>query len=105
MAISQTYYAGTEAYLGFAEESTFGTAIADSSNFVLFEPFDGNVPYFNPTFFLDDQIKASGKNMVDVGDKDITKRSATATARVTMKAEILVSLLPGTAVRAITVST
>lgn len=68
MAIVKTGYTRYESYGAFEQESTFGTALADSTNFIVFEGLNGAVPVFSPTQYLDKSVKPVGKNVIDIDD-------------------------------------
>ena len=57
-----------DSYVARAEESTFGTAIADDQNFAMFKLLDNAVTGFVPEQYVDDSIKNKQKNMGDITD-------------------------------------
>lgn len=65
MATDKIGFPSYDSYVAFAEEATFGTAIADGSNFNIIKLVDNNVPGFVPEQYLDDTIKNEQKNIAD----------------------------------------
>lgn len=68
MAIVKTGYTRYESYGAFEQESAFGTALIDSTNFIAFEGINGAVPVFSPVQYLDKSVKPVGKNIIDIDD-------------------------------------
>lgn len=64
MATNKIGFPATDSYIMFAEESTFGTAIADNQNFHILQLVGNDVPAFIPNQYFDDTIKNRGKNII-----------------------------------------
>ena len=69
MAIVGTVYGGTQSKWGFAEEATFGTAIADDQNFVQFE---GPIPTVDYGIVRDKEMKFNGSRVLAGAEKFYT---------------------------------
>ena len=68
MAIVKTSHSPLESYIAFAEESAFGTAIADDQVFTILDTVSQDTPPFVPADFVDEDPRNNGTNISDVGD-------------------------------------
>lgn len=68
MALQPLGYSQNQSYFAYIEQSTWGTAMADSSNFKIFDLLDGTPPTFSPEAFLRNETKNTGRNVRDVTD-------------------------------------
>jgi hypothetical protein len=80
MAIDGVVYSGKEVQLGIAQESTFGTAIADNGAFVQIAEFGTvSVDY---GMFQDTSVKNRGRRQFDTRDDYITAKGGTRTITI-----------------------
>lgn len=68
MALQPEGYAQNQTYFAYLEQSTWGTAEADSADFNIFDILDGTPPTFSPEAFLRNEVKNTGRNVRDVTD-------------------------------------
>ena len=68
MALQPEGYSQNKSYFAYLEQSTWGTAEADSSNFKIFDLLDGAPPTFSPEGFIRNETKNTGRNFRDVTD-------------------------------------
>jgi hypothetical protein len=66
MATVKTAHGRYESYIAVAEESTFGTAVADNAAMKKLDVIGGNTPSFNPEYYEDSALRNAGKNIVDI---------------------------------------
>lgn len=71
MAVVNTGYAHHEKYLAFADETTYGTAIADTVAFTKFDLLN-QAPSFQPGKSNDSRMRARGRTTKDVEDYNAT---------------------------------
>lgn len=73
MATNKIGFPSYDSWVGYAEESTFGTAIADGEGFTIFKMLDNNTPGFTPEGYMDEAIKNQEKNIIDKDDFHYTE--------------------------------
>jgi hypothetical protein len=73
MAISGIVYGGNQSKWGISEESTFGTAIADTGNFEMIESKIGTV---DPGVFRDNTVKAGDGRMRNIANDFVSTKGS-----------------------------
>ncbi|HEY4756299.1 MAG TPA: hypothetical protein VIH28_09610 [Ignavibacteriaceae bacterium] len=68
MATNKLSFPSFHSWIGYVEEATFGTAIADAQPFTILDMIGNDAPLFSPQQFIDDNIRNRGKNVADIND-------------------------------------